>query len=91
MKMTVKCAACGLIFDPETNKSDCCPYCAWIDGFDFGDEDEPNEANHYKTLRQAKKLISEGLDTLGYPLPKVRPADAEGELFAPSALTDKTN
>ena len=73
-----ECIICGMIFNPEKRHSDVCPYCGWIDGFDYDNEDDvPNEANHNITRKQAKALLAQGKDIFGDPLEKRTPDDTE--------------
>ena len=70
------CIICGTVLDLE--KSDVCPYCGWMDGFDYGcDDDEPNEANFGMTMREAKALLAQGKDIFGEPLGECPPDDTE--------------
>ena len=73
----IKCAICGFPFDPLKRKTDICPYCKWEDGFDVGDDDEPNEANFGMTMGEAKALLAEGKNIFGEPLGKRPPDDTE--------------
>ena len=72
-----ECIICGMIFDPEKRHSDVCPYCGWMDGFDYElGEDERNPAN-LMTRRQARENYRKGLDRFGDPLEKRPPDDTE--------------
>ena len=66
-KYIEKCAVCGLEYDADAN-DDICPRCGWLCGCDFGEDDEPNDANHGMTLNQAKELYAKGLTKFGDPI-----------------------
>ncbi len=65
----VKCPICGELIDNETYVP--CPYCAWSY---TGIEDllEPDEIEEFNlmTVEEAKKLLKEGKNKWGDPLPK---------------------
>lgn len=68
--MNIKCPICGTEFEGESLIDDC-PYCDWTYlGYEAEMElDEKDSANPV-TIRQAKKLISEGKNIWGEPLPQ---------------------
>ena len=65
----LKCPICGTEFEGESLVDDC-PYCDWtyLGYEDDMDIDEKDSANPV-TIRQAKKLFSEGKNIWGDPLP----------------------
>ena len=74
----IQCVICGTVFSSYQRKTEVCPYCGWLDGFDCGcDDDEPNEANFGMTMREAKALLAQGKDIFGEPLGKRPPDDTE--------------
>ncbi len=65
------CRVCGTVFDANNvEEDDVCPYCGWMNNYDFEESDDFYSDANLMTLQQAKDLLSKGLNIFGEPLPK---------------------
>ncbi|MDE5667707.1 MAG: hypothetical protein K2I29_05650 [Clostridia bacterium] len=66
----IKCPICGTLINDDPY-SEACPKCAWVyTGVeDCYDPDEKEDFN-LMSVNKAKKLLAEGKDKWGNPLPK---------------------
>lgn len=71
MSNKVKCFICGTEFEGGDSLVDNCPYCDWTYlGWENELDSDDKETSNPVTIRQAKKLFSEGKNIWGDPLPK---------------------
>lgn len=65
----IKCPICGTEMDDDDFTD--CPYCGWgYTGFEDAYEDDEKEEYNLMSKNEAKKLLSEGKNVWGKPLPK---------------------